>query len=216
MDKERIKHHTRRIADHAHYYSFGLLRRLYDWVMSFAHSKHSMWALFILAFAESSFFPIPPDVLLIALCVALPSRSFWFALICSLGSVLGGMFGYLIGYGLYESVGKWIIATLHYEVYFAKVGELYAGNAFWAILAAAFTPIPYKVFTIAAGVWKINFFTLVFASIIGRSARFFAVAVLLYFFGPKIKDFIEKYFNILSVVFFLLLLGGFIAIKYLG
>ena len=211
----KIRHHINNTIKGLHLYSFGILRKLYDWTLSWAKTPYGAVALFILAFAESSFFPIPPDILLIALCVSIPTRSFKYALICSLGSVTGGMLGYLIGLGFYETVGVWIISTLHYEHYFELVGRMYSDNAFWSILAAAFTPIPYKVFTIAAGVWKINFLTLVFASLIGRSMRFFAVAALIYFFGAKIKYFIDRYFNLLTIIFFILLIGGFILVRFL-
>jgi membrane protein YqaA with SNARE-associated domain len=124
------------------------------------------------------------------------------------------MFGYLIGLGLYESLGRWIITSLHYENYFEMVGKMYSENAFLAILAAAITPIPYKVFTIAAGVWKINFFTLVMASIIGRGFRFFLVGGLIFYFGKNIKEYIDRYFEIAVTIFFILLIGGFFIIKY--
>lgn len=198
-----------------HLYAFGFLRRMYDWVLSWAHTKYGGIALFVLAFAESSFFPIPPDVLLIALCVSIPTKSIRYAVICTFGSVIGGVFGYLIGYGLYETIGIIIIKAFHYQAQFNAVGELYAANAFLAVAAAGFTPIPYKVFTIAAGVWKINFTTFITASILSRGARFFLVAGLFYFFGPKIKVFIDKYFNWLTIIFFILLIGGFIAVKWL-
>jgi len=198
-----------------HLYTFGLLRKLYDLVLSWANKKHASKALFGLAFAESSFFPIPPDVLQIALSVSKPKKSFFFALISSIGSVLGGIFGYFIGFFLFDSVGKLIIEALGYQSQFDAVGNLYKSYAFLAILTAAFTPIPYKVFTIAAGFWQVGLFPLIAASIIGRSARFFLVAALFYFFGPKIKELIDKYFNWLTIIFIVLLIGGFIAIKYL-
>jgi len=168
-----------------HTYTFGLLRRLYDWVLSWAHKKYSSFALFVLAFTESSFFPIPPDVLQIALSVSKPKNSFIYALISSIGSVLGGILGYFIGFFLFDSVGKLIIGSLGYQAQFDAVGNLYKSYAFLAILTAAFTPIPYKVFTIAAGFWNVGLMPLITASIIGRSARFFLVASLFYFFGPK-------------------------------
>ncbi len=196
-------------------YTFGLLRRLYDWVLSWANKKYSSFALFVLAFAESSFFPVPPDVLQIALSVSKPKRSFIYALISSIGSVLGGILGYIIGFFLFDSVGKLIIGALGYQAQFDAVGNLYRSYAFLAILTAAFTPIPYKVFTIAAGFWSVGLMPLITASIIGRSARFFLVAALFYFFGPKIKGFIDKYFNWLTIIFLILLIWGFIAIKYM-
>lgn len=197
-----------------HVYAFGVLRKLYEWVLSWAYKKYSSAALFILAFAESSFFPIPPDVLQIALSVSKPKKSFFYALISSIGSVFGGIFGYFIGLFLFDAVGSSIINVLGYQSQFQSVGNLYKSYAFLAILTAAFTPIPYKVFTIGAGFWKVGLFPLITASIIGRGARFFLVASLIYLFGPKIKDFIDKYFNLLTIAFIILLIGGFIAIKY--
>jgi membrane protein YqaA with SNARE-associated domain len=210
-----IKNKAKSAAKGLHFHTFGLVRRLYDWTLSWANTKYGMLALFVLAFIESSFFPIPPDILLIALCISLPSRSFFLALIASIGSVLGGMFGYYIGLAFYDTIGLWIIQTLHYEHYFQLVKGLYEANAFLSILTAAFTPIPYKVFTIAAGFFRIDFWTMVFASVIGRSARFFIVATLLFFYGERIKTFIDKYFNLLTIIFLALLIGGFLAIKYL-
>ena len=194
---------------------FKLLRKLYDWVLSWAYTKYATFALFILAFVESSFFPVPPDLLLITLSVSKPYKSFKYALLCSLGSLFGGLLGYIIGYGFYEIIGEKIISLLNYGNYFELVGNYYRENAFLAILTAAFTPIPYKVFTIAAGLWKINLITFVLASLIGRSARFFIVSTLIYFYGARIKTFIDKYFNLLTIIFMLLLIGGFLLIKYL-
>lgn len=199
-----------------HLYTMHQLKRLYHWVMHWAHTKYGTPALFLIAFIESSFFVIPPDVLLIALCASRPEKSFWYALVCTIGSVLGGMFGYLIGYTLYEGIGNAIITTLGYQEEFTLVGNLFLDNAFWAILGAAFTPIPYKVFTIAAGVWSIPFSTFLVASILGRAGRFFLVAGLLYFAGAKIKVFIDRYFNILTLIMFVLLIAGFVAMRFLG
>ncbi|MBI2651704.1 DedA family protein [Candidatus Woesearchaeota archaeon] len=197
-----------------HLRAFGFFRKLYSWVLSLANKKYSSAALFLIAFTESSFFPIPPDVLQVALSVSKPKKSFFYALIASIGSVLGGIFGYFIGFFLFDSIGKVIIEMLGYQEQFNAVGNLYKSYAFIAILISAFTPIPYKVFTIAAGFWKVGLFPLIAASVIGRSARFFLVASLIFFFGPKIKNFIEKYFNLLTALFFILLIGGFFAIKY--
>jgi membrane protein YqaA with SNARE-associated domain len=198
-----------------HFYTLGALKRLYIWTLSWAHSKYALLALFTLAFIEASFFPIPPDVLLIALAVGAVRKSFWFALIATVGSVLGAILGYYIGLALYDTIGIAIIELLHYQEQFALVGQYYTNNAFISILGAAFTPIPFKVFTIAAGVWKINLTTLLTASIIGRGIRFFAIATMIYFFGARIKTFIDKYFNILSIAALLLVILGFVMIKYL-
>ena len=176
--------------------------------------KSSLYLLFILAFAESSFFPVPPDVLLIALAISVPTRAFKYALVCAIGSVLGGMVGYLIGYSFMEAVGNRIIEFYGFAQKWSQVGELYNKWAAWAVGIAGFTPIPYKVFTIAAGAFKIDFPTFVLASAISRSARFFLVGGLIYFFGAPIRNFIDKYFDILAIVFTVLLVGGFILIKY--
>lgn len=191
------------------------IKKLYNWVLSWANKKYSTHALFVLAFTESSFFPVPPDVLQIALSISKPKKSFFYALISTIGSVIGGIFGYFIGLFLFETIGKAIIEFFHYQEYFQIVGNYYTTYAFLAILAAAFTPIPYKVFTIAAGVWDVGLGTLVIASILGRGGRFFLVAILIYLFGEKVKELIDKYFNILTILVFLLILSGFLILKYL-
>ncbi len=185
------------------------------WVENFATKPYAGLALFLIAFTESSFFPIPPDVLLIAIALLRPELSFRYALICSVGSVLGGMFGYLIGFQFYELIGRKIIEFYHLQEEYNLVKILYDRNAFTAIAIAGFTPIPYKVFTIAAGAFQINFSTLVLASALSRSARFFLVAGLIYLFGPRVKSFIDKYFDWLTLAFIILLILGFMAIKYL-
>ncbi|MCP3177860.1 MAG: YqaA family protein [Desulfuromonadales bacterium] len=194
-----------------------LVRRLYDWVLHWAYTPFGAPALFLLAFAESSFFPIPPDVLLLALCISVPAKSFRFALICSLGSVLGGMGGYGIGMVLWEGVSGYFYAYVpgFTPQVFHQVQNLFSTYDFWAIFAAGFTPIPYKVFTIGAGVFDINFPVFVLASAVGRSLRFFLVAWLIFRFGPAMRAFIEKYFNLLTIVFVVLLVGGFIVIRHL-
>jgi len=194
---------------------FDLVRRLYDWTLHWAETPYAVPALVILAFAESSFFPVPPDVLLIALCLGLPRRSMWFALVCVVGSVIGGMTGYAIGWTVWDQTSNFFFTYLFSHEVFDKVGKMYNANAFWAIFTAGLTPIPYKVFTIAAGVFHVDFLEFVTASAIGRSARFFAVAGLIRMFGPPIRVFIDKYFNILSLVFVVLLIGGFTIVKWL-
>ncbi|MDY0268208.1 YqaA family protein [Trichloromonas sp.] len=194
-----------------------IVRRLYDWVLHWVTTPYGTLALFCLAFAESSFFPIPPDVLLIALCIATPRLSFRYALLTAIGSVLGGILGYGIGHGLWEAVSEHFFRYVpgFTEAVFAKVQTLFATYDFWTVFTAGFTPIPYKVITIGAGVFEINFLVFIFASIIGRSLRFFLVAALIYRYGAAVRDFIEKYFNLLTLVFMLLLIGGFLIIKYL-
>ncbi len=193
------------------------LKRLYHWVLHWADTKYGLPALVVIAFIESSFFIIPPDVLLIALCMGAPKRSLKFAAWCSAASVAGGVFGYYIGYALYEEIGRKIIETLHYQAHFAKVGALYGDNAFLSILTAAFTPVPYKVFTIAAGVFheQVSLGTLVGASALGRSGRFFLVAGAIYFFGPPVKRLLDKYLEWFTILFTVLLIGSFVLLKYL-
>lgn len=200
------------------------IRRMYDWVLHWANTKYALPALFILAFAESSFFPIPPDVLLIAMAVSVPAKAFRYAFVCTVGSVIGGMFGYLIGYELwYSSSGDFSgFANLFFnyipgftEDLFYKVSKMYEDNAFLAVFTAGFTPVPYKVFTITGGVCKINFFTFIVASIISRALRFYLVSAIIFKFGAPIKSWLEKYFNLVAVAFTVLLIGGFVVIKYL-
>jgi len=193
---------------------FSYLHRMKAWVEGYAEKPHAAWALFVIAFTESSFFPIPPDVLLIALAVVAPRKSFKYALICSVGSVLGGMLGYLIGLQFFDAVGSRIISFYGVQSQYENVQALYQENAFWAIAIAGFTPIPYKVFTIAAGAFQIPFSTLVLASVVSRPARFFLVASLFYFFGATIKTFIDRYFELLTVAFTVLFLLGFVVIRW--
>lgn len=198
---------------------FHPLRRLYNWVLHWADTPYAVPALFILAFAESSFFPIPPDVLLIALAISIPARAFYYALICSLGSVIGGGFGYLIGWQFYEVIGVPIINFYHGWEVFHKIEGMYNEHGLLAVLIAAFTPIPYKIFTIASGVfWRssfADFLSFMGISLLGRSTRFFLVAGIIWYFGPTIKTFIEKYFELLTVAFTVALILGFVAVKYL-
>jgi membrane protein YqaA with SNARE-associated domain len=192
-----------------------MLRRLYDWVLHWAETPYGSWALFLLAFAESSFFPIPPDVLLIALAISIPSRSLKYALICSIGSVLGGIGGYVIGYKFMDLIGFHILNFYGLTDKYDTLGALYNRYNAWAVGIAGFTPIPYKVFTLAAGAFKINFSIFLLASAVSRSARFFLVGLLIYLFGAAIRGFIDRYFNTLAVIFTILLIGGIILIKWL-
>lgn len=251
--------------------AWHLHRRLYDWVLRWADTRFGGWALFVMSFAESSFFPVPPDVLLMPLVLGNRRKWLRFALVCSLGSVLGGAAGYAIGIFLWDAVGgvfhdhvpgfgrDVVVLKDGSEVHglidrsslavkppmgaepqypltldggtrtiaeaetasvvvqpFSKVGKLYERYNFWIVAAAGFTPLPYKVITISAGVFHINFLIFCIASAASRSARFFLVAGLMGLFGPAIKPFIDKYFNLLCVAFMLLLIGGFAVIKYVG
>ncbi len=194
---------------------WAIHRRLYNWVLSWAHHKHSTTALFILSFTESSFFPIPPDVLQIALTLERRNRAWFYATVSTIASVLGALLGYAIGFGLWQAVDQFFFNYVFSEEAFNKVKEMYHENAFEAIFLAAFTPIPFKVFTIAAGVAEISLITLIVASIIGRGGRFFLVALALWWFGPPIKSFIDRYFNWACLILGLLAVSGVVLMKYL-
>lgn len=193
----------------------GWVRRMYDWVLSYAEKPHGDWALFAFAFAESSFFPIPPDPLLIALALGSPKRALRFALICSVASILGGLAGYAIGWGIWGAVDQFFFAYVPGVTpeAFARVQDLYNSYDFWAIFAAGFTPIPFKVFTLSAGVFAISLPIFLIASTISRSARFFLVAGLIYMYGPPIQGFIDRHFDRLAWLFLILLVGGFVVVK---
>ena len=190
-----------------------LIRKLYDWVLDWATTRYAIPVLFVISFVESSFFPIPPDILLIAMVIAAPAGWVRLALICSIGSVLGGMFGYLIGYQFMDLIGNRIVEFYHFQEKWGKIGVLYDKYDVWAVIVAGFTPLPYKVFTLSAGAFKINFSTFVLASAVSRAARFFLVAALLYKFGPPFKVLIEKYFNLFTIIFSFLLVFGFFLLK---
>ena len=193
-----------------------MIHRLYDWVLSWAETRYGTPALFILAFIESSVFPIPPDVLQIALSAGKPKRAFWYATVTLVGSVLGAILGFYIGYVCWEATQDFFYSYLFSEDLFNKVKGYYGDNAFLAIFTAAFTPIPYKVFTIAAGVCHetVSLWTLLIASVLGRGGRFYAVAAIMYFFGPTVKVWIDKYFNLLTIAFTILIIAGFAAVKF--
>ncbi len=194
----------------------GWLRRLYNWVLHWADTPHGSMALFVLALAESSFFPIPPDPLLIALCLGAAKRSFRFAGVATLASVVGGVIGYGIGAGAWSVVDQWFFTYVPgvSPESFADIQGLYAQYDFWAVFLAGLTPIPYKVFTLSAGVFDINFGVFVVASALSRGLRFFAVAALIYRFGPPIARFIDRYFDWLAWVFGILLVAGFLVVEF--
>ena len=185
-------------------------------MLSWGNSRWGALALFLFAFAESSFFPIPPDVLLIALCLGVTSRSFRYGAICLSGSIVGAMIGYAIGFfcwqntaGEYTALANWFFAHVFSLESFLSVGELYDKYNFWIVFTAGFTPLPYKIFTITGGLFHINFAMFIFASIISRGLRFMLIAALIWKFGAPIKSFIDKYFNLLAIAFTVLLIGSF-------
>lgn len=191
----------------------NVLRRLYNWVLSWADTPYGVPALFVLAVAESSFFPIPPDVLLLALGLAIPSKAWRYALWCTVGSVVGGMIGYYIGFALWSSVEPMVIPHLFSAEKFAEVTGLYNDYGVPIVFAAGFTPIPYKVFTVAGGVAEINFPAFVGTSIVGRGARFFLVAAIIRRYGDTARDLIDRYFNLVTLAFTALLIGAFLLLK---
>ena len=199
------------------YHPGAILRNLYQWVIHWSATTHAKTALLLIAFAEASFFPVPPDVLLIAMGVATPKGALSFAGICLLGSLLGGMAGYAIGLGVWSVVSGWFYAYIpgFTPEVFQKVSTLYNDHAFWAVFAAGFSPIPYKVFTIAAGATQISFTTFVVASILSRGLRFYLIGGALKIFGPSVKQILEKYFDLFSILFVILLIGGFVVVKML-
>jgi len=192
-----------------------MLKKSYDWIMNFAGHPKAGWMLNAVAFAESSFFPIPPDPLYIAMILASNRDAWHLAMMCTISSVVGGMLGYYIGYGLYETLGLWIMDTYGMHEAFAKFQDGFNQWGFWIIALKGLTPIPYKVVTIASGVAKIDLVTFISASIIARGFRFFSLAGLLKYFGPEIKDYIEKNLTFVVVAGFSALAIGFLVLKYL-
>jgi len=195
---------------------FTWLRSVKAWMEAFAENKSALWILFAIAFVESSFFPFPPDILLIAIAVSQPKKALKAALVCTIGSVLGGAFGYLIGTQLMETVGNKIVEFYKAEEIWNVIVEKYTGEiGLWFLAISTFSPIPYKIATIAAGATKMDFPLFMLVSVIGRGSRFFLVAGLIYLVGPKMKVFIDKYFDYLSIAFVFLLVGGFVLVKYI-
>lgn len=195
----------------------NMIRRIYDWVLHWADTPYGVPALFILSFSESSFFPVPPDVLLIALAVSKPKKAFYYASVCSAASIIGGILGYGIGWTMWEMVSSFFFDYIPgFTIQnFELIREKYELYNFWVVFTAGFTPIPYKLITITAGVFNINFIMFVIASAISRSLRFFLVSAIIYKFGAPIRTWIEKYFNLAALMFTVLLIGGFLVIKYL-
>ena len=200
------------------------VRQLYDWMLHWAETPYGPIALFALAFAESSFFPIPPDTLLIALVLGARAKAFKFAFNTTIASVLGALLGYAIGHfvwwgdgGEFSSFALFFFNNIpgFTEHTFFNVKGLYEEWNFWIVFTAGFTPIPYKIFTISAGAFDVNLILFVLASIVSRAGRFFLVAGLIWKFGDQIKGFIDKYFNLLAIAFTVLLIGGFVGVKYL-
>lgn len=195
------------------YWLSAKIKELYGWSTKWAKSKHAEKALFGLTFAESSFFPIPPDPLLMAMVFNKTDRWLRLATIATVASVLGGIFGYVIGATVFDSISDWFLNTYHLHEDFETVKQWYNDYSFIAVLGAAITPIPYKLFTITAGLFSINFFGFVIASILGRGLRFFAVSMLASYLGKKHKEAIEKYIDVVSLVILVLVVVAVVATR---
>lgn len=192
-----------------------MIRRLYDWTLSLAETRYAMWALAAVAFMESSFFPIPPDLLMIPMILARPNRAFAIAGVALVASVLGGLLGYAIGALAYDTLGAPVLMALGKEAYFTEFTDRYNEWGVWVVLTAGVTPFPYKVVTILSGATALNLPVFIITSIVARGLRFFLVAGLLWKFGEPIRDFIEKRLGLLFTVFIVLLFGGFYLVRYL-
>jgi membrane protein YqaA with SNARE-associated domain len=191
------------------------MRRIYEWMMRMAADKRAPWALALVSFIESSFFPIPPDVMLIPMVLSRREKAWWYATIATVASVLGGLLGYAIGYYFYDAVGLPILKFYGREHALDTFIEFVHTYGVPAVIIKGMTPIPFKVVTIAAGVAKMNLGAFIGASIVARAMRFYLVAALLYFFGDPIRAFIERRLTLVTTVFVVLLVGGFVAIRYL-
>ena len=192
-----------------------MIRALYDWTMRMAANQRAGHALFWVAFVESSVFPIPPDVMLIPMILAERAKAWWYATLCTIGSVIGGIAGYAIGYLLFEYVGEPILKFYGQADKFGEVSQWFQDWGAMILIAKGWTPFPYKVLTILSGATHMNFWSFVAASIVARSMRFYLVAALLYWFGEPIREFIEKRLTLVTTVFVVVLVGGFVAVRYL-
>lgn len=192
-----------------------MLRKTYDLVMGYASHPKAVWWMNFIAFIESSVFLIPPDPLFIAMVLKRRDQAIRLSLMCTVSSVLGGALGYYIGYGLYETLGEWIIKTYGLEESFANFQSQFAHYGFWLIALKGLTPIPYKLVTISSGVAGFNFYQFIIASFIARGFRFFMLGTLLWYFGPSVKDFLEKNLYLVTTLTLIALIGGFILFKYI-
>jgi membrane protein YqaA with SNARE-associated domain len=192
-----------------------MLRRLYDWTLSLASGPRAPTALGTVSFVESSVFPIPPDILLIPMVIARREKAWWYAFLCTLTSVLGGILGYLIGMFLFEQVAVPVLEFYGKTHYIDEFRTIFSEWGWWFVFIAGLTPFPYKVITIASGAAGLSFPVFILASIVSRGLRFFIVSGLLYYYGPPIREFIEKRLGLMFTIFVVLLVGGFIALKFL-
>lgn len=192
-----------------------MLRRLYDWLLRLAAHRQALPALAIISFAESSFFPIPPDLLLIPMILARPERAFFYATVCLVASVLGGVLGYAIGYWGFETLGRPVLVFYGYGDAIAQFEQAFAEYGWWIIVLKGATPIPYKLVTIASGAASFDLFEFITASILSRGIRFYAVALLLWWFGPPVRRFVEERLGLVALAATVLLVGGFVIVRYI-
>jgi membrane protein YqaA with SNARE-associated domain len=195
--------------------SHNMLKKLYDWMISLTQSRHAVVAMAAVSFAESSFFPLPPDLMLVPMGIANRKKVWYYAIICSIASVFGGIFGYAIGALLYDSVGAWLVNLYGMAGKMDTFREWYQANGQWAILLKGLTPIPYKIVTITSGLAGYSFAWFVGLSIITRAGRFLVLAALIHFFGEQIRDFIERRLGLTLALVAVTIVGGFVAVKYL-
>jgi len=193
----------------------NLIRKLYDWTLKKSSHPKAAWFLSIVSFIESSFFPIPPDIILIPLILANRLKAWIYAFVCTVSSVLGGILGYLIGYFFYNSIGLFIINYYSLSDLFNSFELNYNAYGFWIVLGAGFTPFPFKFITIASGFFGLNLILFILVSFLARGLRFFLIAFLLRIFGNFILKYIDKYFNMLVIIFFIILFGSFLIIKFI-
>ena len=192
-----------------------MIRRLYDWIIRLAGSRYAIPAMGVVSFAESSFFPLPPDVMLVPMVLANRTKAFRIAAVCTVCSVLGGLLGYAIGFYFFETIGGWLVKTYGLQSGLERFRLQYAEWGIWVILIKGLTPIPYKLVTIASGAAHFDLFTFVWASIVTRGARFFVVSALLWKYGEPIRAFIEQRLTLVTCVFLIVLVGGFVVVRYL-
>ena len=193
----------------------NILRKTYDWTLEKSKHPKAVWFLSLISFSESSIFPIPPDIILIPMIIAKRINAFFYAFICTISSVIGGLAGYCIGFFFFNSIGQLIINYYGLQDQFTNFEKYYQLYGIWIVLGAGFTPFPFKFITIASGLFNLNIVLFILVSLLARGSRFFLLAGLIKLFGEYIIKFIDKYFNLLAIIFFILLIGSFFIIKYL-
>jgi membrane protein YqaA with SNARE-associated domain len=215
LDKTLIRGHPRFVPNLLEAGTREMIQRLYNWTMSLAEHPNALWALALVSFVESSFFPIPPDVLMIPMIIARPNRAWLIATVALVASVLGGLLGYAIGAFAFEQIGQPILESLGKGDAVAEFNTRFNDFGFWAVLGAGITPFPFKVITIMSGWTGMPLGVFIATSIIARAIRFYLVAGLLWKFGSPVRDFIEKRLGLVTTIFLVLLFGGFLLVRYL-